>query len=83
MGVVLSAHGGQLAIAEKANQGKREEELLDEAEVVVRLAVQADASPEYPYGRAPQRAACKEEHAQQQSDSLSKVKCHPHRFLSA
>jgi len=45
--VVLSAHRGQLAIAEKANQRKSGEELLDEAEVVVRLAVQADASPEY------------------------------------
>ena len=43
MGVVLSAHRGQLAIAAKANQGKRGEELLDEAEVVVRPAVQADA----------------------------------------
>ena len=43
VGVVLSAHRGQLAIAEKANQRKRGEELLDEAEVVVRLAVQADA----------------------------------------
>ena len=47
VGVVLSAHGGQLDIAEKANQGKSGEELLDEVEVVFRLAVQAGASPEY------------------------------------
>jgi hypothetical protein len=43
VGVVLSAHGGQLTIAEKADERKSGEELLDEAEVVVRLAVQADA----------------------------------------
>jgi hypothetical protein len=43
VGVVLSAHGSQLAVVEKADERKSGEEVLDEAEVVVRLAVQADA----------------------------------------
>ena len=41
--VVLAAHGGQLAIAEEADDGEIAEELPDQGDVVVCVSVQTDA----------------------------------------